>query len=64
MPYTPYDPSGTYYPHAHFSVKVPEGKTTNNYTFVKSDSKIVVNQIGGHFNIIFEVSGTVTFANA
>ena len=63
-PDTPYDPSGTYYPHAFFIVKVPEGKTTDNYTFVKSDDKISVNPVGDHFDMEFKVSGTVTFANA
>ena len=60
-----YEPSGTYYPHASFVVQVPEGKTADNYTFVKSDEEhIVVNPVGDHFNVEFNVSGTVTFANA
>ena len=60
-----YEPSGTYYPHASFAVQVPEGKTTDNYTFVKSDEEnIVVNPVGDHFDVEFKVSGTVTFANA
>ena len=60
-----YEPSGTYYPHASFVVQAPEGKTTDNYTFVKSDEEnIVVNPVGDHFNVEFKVSGTVTFANA
>ena len=63
-PDTPYDPSGTYNPHASFIVKAPEGKTTDNYTFVKSDDKISVNPVGEHFDMEFNVSGTVTFANA
>lgn len=61
---TPYDPSGTYYPHTLFIVQVPEGKTTDNYTFVKSDDKIAVNPVNDHFDMEFKVSGTVTFANA
>ena len=61
---TPYDPSGTYYPHAFFIIQVPEGKTTDNYTFVKSDDKIAVNPVSDHFDMEFNVSGTVTFANA
>lgn len=61
---TSYEPSGTYYPHASFIVQVPEGKTTDNYTFVKSDDKIAVNPVADHFDIEFKVSGTVTFANA
>lgn len=60
-----YEPSGTYYPHASFAVQVPEGKTTDNYTFVKSDNEhIVVNPVGNNFDVEFMVSGTVTFANA
>lgn len=60
-----YEPSGTYYPHAFFVVQVPEGKTTDNYTFVKSDEEhIAVNPVGDHFDVEFKVSGTVTFANA
>lgn len=60
-----YEPSGTYYPHAFFVVQVPEGKTTDNYTFVKSDEEhIVVNPLGDHFDVEFKASGTVTFANA
>ena len=60
-----YEPSGTYYPHAFFVVQAPEGKTTDNYTFVKSDNEhIVVNPVGDHFDVEFNVSGTVTFANA
>lgn len=60
-----YEPSGTYYPHASFVVQVPEGKTTDNYTFVNSDEEhIVVNPVGDHFDVEFNVSGTVTFANA
>lgn len=60
-----YEPSGTYYPHASFAVQVPVGKTTDNYTFVKSDNEhIVVNPVGDHFDVEFMVSGTVTFANA
>ena len=60
-----YEPSGTYYPHAFFVVQVPEGKTTDNYTFVKSDNEyIVVNPVSDHFDVEFKVSGTVTFANA
>ena len=61
---TPYDPSGTYYPHKFFVIQVPEGKTTDNYTFVKSDDKISVNPVSDHFDMEFKVSGTVTFANA
>ena len=63
-PDTPYEPSGTYYPHTFFTVQVPEGKTTDNYTFVKSDDKIAVNPVTDHFDVEFNVSGTVTFANA
>ena len=60
-----YEPSGTYYRHASFVVQVPEGKTADNYTFVKSDEdNIVVNPAGNHFAVEFMVSGTVTFANA
>ena len=60
-----YEPSGTYYPHASFVVQAPEGKTTDNYTFVTSDAEhIVVNPVGDHFAVEFNVSGTVTFANA
>lgn len=60
-----YEPSGTYYPHAFFVVQVPEGKTTDNYTFVTSDDgHIGVNPVGDHFDVEFTVSGTVTFANA
>ena len=60
-----YEPSGTYYRHAFFVVQVPEGKTTDNYTFVKSDeANIAVNPVGDHFDVEFNVSGTVTFANA
>ena len=60
-----YEPSGTYYPHAFFVVQVPEGKTTDNYTFVKSDEyHIAVNPVSDHFDVEFNVSGTVTFANA
>ena len=60
-----YEPSGTYYPHASFAVQVPEGKTTDNYTFVKSDEEhIVVNPIENRFEVEFKASGTVTFANA
>ena len=60
-----YEPSGTYYPHAFFVVQVPEGKTTDNYTFVKSDeANIAVNPVGDHFDVEFKASGTVTFANA
>lgn len=60
-----YEPSGTYYPHAFFVVQAPEGKTTDNYTFVKSDNEhIVVNPVGDHFDVEFKASGTVTFANA
>ena len=60
-----YEPSGTYYPHASFAVQVPVGKTTDNYTFVKSvEENIVVNPVGDHFDVEFKVSGTVTFANA
>ena len=60
-----YEPSGTYYPHAFFVVQVPVGKSTDNYTFVKSDEEnIVVNPVGDHFDVEFKVSGTVTFANA
>ena len=60
-----YEPSGTYYPHSFFVVQVPEGKTTDNYTFVKSDNdNIVVNPVSDHFDVEFKVSGTVTFANA
>ena len=61
---TPYDPSGTYYPHKFFIIQVPEGKTTDNYTFVKSDDKISVNPVSDHFDMEFKVSGSVTFANA
>lgn len=60
-----YEPSGTYYPHSVFVVQVPEGKTTDNYTFVKSDEEhIVVNPVDDHFDVEFNVSGSVTFANA
>ena len=60
-----YEPSGTYYRHAFFVVQVPEGKTTDNYTFVNSDAEnIVVNPVGDHFDVEFMASGTVTFANA
>ena len=60
-----YDPSGTYYPHAFFVVQVPEGKTTDNYTFVTSDYRhIRVTPVGDHFDVEFKASGTVTFANA
>ena len=60
-----YDPSGTYYPHAFFVVQVPEGKTTDNYTFVTSDDgHIGVNPLGDHFDVEFTDSGSVTFANA
>ena len=60
-----YEPSGTYYPHAFFDVLVPEGKTTDNYTFVNSDEgPIGVNPAGDHFEVEFTVSVTVTFANA
>ncbi len=60
-----YEPSGTYYPHAFFVVQVPEGKTTDNYTFVKTDeANIVVNPVSDHFDVEFKASGTVTFANA
>ena len=60
-----YDPSGTYYPHAFFVVQVPVGKTSDNYTFVKSDDQnIAVNPVGDHFDVEFNVSGSVTFANA
>ena len=60
-----YEPSGTYYPHALFVVQVPEGKTTDNYTFVRSNEEyIAVNPVGDHFDVEFKVSGTVTFANA
>ena len=60
-----YEPSGTYYPHAFFVVQVPEGKTADNYTFVTSDDEhIVVNPVGDHFDVEFNASGTVTFANA
>ena len=60
-----YEPSGTYYPHSSFVVQVPGGKTTDNYTFVKSDEEhIMVNPVGDRFDVEFAVSGTVTFANA
>ena len=60
-----YDPSGTYYPHAYFVVQVPEGKTTDNYTFVNSDEEhIGVGAAGDRFEVEFNASGTVTFANA
>ena len=60
-----YEPSGTYYRHAFFVVQVPEGKTTDNYTFVKSDENyIAVNPVSDHFDVEFKASGTVTFANA
>ena len=60
-----YEPSGTYYPHAFFVVQVPVGKTCDNYTFVTSDDgHIGVNPVGDHFDVEFNVSGTVTFANA
>ena len=60
-----YEPSGTYYPHAFFVVQAPEGKTTDNYTFVNSDAEhITVNPVGDHFDVEFKASGTVTFANA
>ena len=60
-----YEPSGTYYRHALLVVQVPEGKTTDNYTFVNSDAEhIVVNPVGDHFDVEFMASGTVTFANA
>ena len=60
-----YEPSGTYYPHALFVVQVPVGKTPENYTFVTSDNEhISVNPVGDHFDVEFNASGTVTFANA
>ena len=60
-----YEPSGTYYPHASFEVQVPEGKTTDNYTFVTSDETYVVVYPGvDHFEVEFIDSGTITFANA
>ena len=59
-----YEPSGTYYRHAYFDVQVPEGKTTDNYTFVTSDEYILVNPAGDRFEVEFYDSGTVTFANA
>ena len=60
-----YEPSGTYYPHAYFDVKVPEGKTADNYTFVTSDDEhIFVSPVPDSFGVEFNVSGSVTFANA
>lgn len=59
-----YDPSATYYPHAFFVVQAPEGKSTADYTFVKSDDAIRVDDIVDHFDIEFTVGGSVTFANA
>ena len=60
-----YEPSGTYYRHALFVVQVPEGKTTDNYTFVTDDEyNIGVIPAGDHFDVEFIASGTVTFANA
>jgi len=62
---TSFDPSATYYPHAFFAAQVPEGKTTDDYTFVKSDDEgIAVVPVGDHFDMEFKVSGSVTFANA
>lgn len=59
-----YDPEATYYPHAFFVAGVPEGKSTDDYTFVKSNEAITVAPLGDHFDIEFKVSGSVTFANA
>ena len=63
-PDTPYDPSGTYYKHAYFTIEPGEGKTTDNYTFVKSDDTITVDNRDNLFNVAFINSGSVTFANA
>lgn len=60
----PYDPSETYYKHAYFIVKPGNGKTTNDYTFNKSDDTITVDTSYNLFTIAFINSGTVTFANA
>lgn len=61
---TPYDPSGTYYKHAYFIVQPGNGKTTDNYTFNKSDDTITVDNTNNLFSISFINSGSVTFANA
>ena len=63
-PDTPYDPSGTYYKHAYFFIDPGEGKTTDNYTFVKSDDTITVDNRDNLFAVEFINSGSVTFANA
>lgn len=60
----PYNPSETYYKHAYFIVQPGNGKTTNNYTFNKSDDTITVDTTDNLFVIAFIKSGTVTFANA
>lgn len=60
----PYDPSGTYYKHAYFIINPGTGKTTDNYTFVKSDDTITVDNRDNLFVVAFINSGSVTFANA
>lgn len=60
----PYDPSETYYKHAYFIVQPGDGKTTDNYTFNKSDDTITVDTSNNLFTIAFINSGSVTFANA
>lgn len=60
----PYDPSETYYKHAYFIVQPGNGKTTNDYTFNKSDDTITVDASDNLFTIVFIKSGSVTFANA
>ena len=60
-----YESSGTYYRHAYFDVQVPEGKTTDNYTFdISDEAHIGVYPAADHFEVEFMVSGTITFANA
>ena len=60
----PYNPSETYYKHAYFIVQPGNGKTTNDYTFNKSDDTITVDNSDNLFVIAFINSGSVTFANA
>ena len=60
----PYNPSETYYKHAYFIVQPGNGKTTNDYTFNKSDDTITVDNTDNLFTVAFINSGTVTFANA
>lgn len=59
-----YDQSATYYPHAFFVVNVGDGKTTDDYTFVKSSEAIRVDALGDHFDIEFSVGGTLVFTGA